>query len=90
MDKESIDKYVRNFKSLWDTVEALGGLPGIHNGLVKGLLALPGQVRDPSNITEDKWTEAKEEVVDTVKAALLISGADKQRYGRLKEQLANN
>ncbi len=25
-----------------------------------------------------------------MKAALLISGADKQRYGRLKEDLANN
>ena len=29
-------------------------------------------------------------MADAVKAALLISGADKQRYGRLKEQLANN
>jgi hypothetical protein len=47
-------------------------------------------VIDPSNITKDERTEAKEEVVDSVKAALLISGADKQRYGRLKEQLANN
>jgi hypothetical protein len=48
------------------------------------------QVRDPRNITKDERTEAKEEMVDAVKAALLISGADKQRYGRLKEQLANN
>ncbi len=47
-------------------------------------------MRDPSNITEDKWIKAEEEVADAVKAALLISGADKQRYGRLKEQLANN
>ncbi len=29
-------------------------------------------------------------MVDAVKAALLISGADKRRYGRLKEQLPNN
>jgi hypothetical protein len=71
-------------------VEAFGGLPGIHKGLVKGLLTSPGQVRDPSNITKDKWTEAKEEVADAVKAALLISRSDKRRYGRLKEQLANN
>jgi len=47
-------------------------------------------VRDPSNITEDKQTEAVEEVVDAIKtAAPLIRGADKWRYGRLKEQLAN-
>ncbi len=28
--------------------------------------------------------------MEAVKAALLISGADKRRYGRLKEQLAND
>ena len=30
-DKESMEEYGRNFKSLWDMVEALGGSPGIHN-----------------------------------------------------------
>ena len=89
-EKESVDEYARNFKSLWDTVEAFGGSPGIHQGLVNGLLAMPGQVRDPRNITNAEETAAEEEVADAVKAALLISGADKRRYGRLKEQLANN
>ncbi len=42
MDRESINEYVHNFKSLWDKVEAFGGLPGIHKRLVKGLLILPG------------------------------------------------
>ncbi len=41
-EKESIDKYARNFKSLWDTVEAFRGSPGIHQGLIKGLLPSPG------------------------------------------------
>ena len=89
-EKESVDEYARNFKSLWDTVEAFGGSPGIHQGLVKGLLASPGQVRNPSNITDAEQTAAEEDVADAVKAALLISRADKWRYGRLKEQLANN
>ena len=57
---------------------------------MKGSLASPGQVRNPSNITEAEQTAAEEEVADTVKAALLISRADKWRYGRLKEQQANN
>ena len=57
---------------------------------MKGLLASPGQVRDPNNITDAEQTAAEEEVADAVKAALLISEADKRRYGRLKEQLANN
>ena len=47
-------------------------------------------MRDPWNITDAEETAAEEEVADAVKAALLISGADKRRYGRLKEQLANN
>ncbi len=47
-------------------------------------------MRDPRNITDAEETAAEEEVADAVKAALLISGADKRRYGRLKEQLANN
>ncbi len=75
--KESINEYTRDFKSLWDMVEAFGGSPGIHKGLVKGILELPGQVSNPNNINQDKQTKTEEEVVDVVKAALLISGADK-------------
>jgi hypothetical protein len=41
-EKEIVDKYGRNFRSLWDTVEAFGGSPGINRGLVEGLLNEPG------------------------------------------------
>ena len=86
--KESIEEYTRDLKSLWDKVEAFGGSPGFHQGLVDGLLAAPGRVGDPRNITVAEQAAAEDEVADAVKAALLISGADKRRYGRLKEQLA--
>ena len=89
-EKESVDKYARNFKSLWDMVEAFRRSTGLHKGLVKGLFATPGRVTNPSRIIAAELAEAKEEVADAVKAALRISRADKQRYGRLKEQLANN
>jgi hypothetical protein len=89
-DKETVEEYSRNFKSLWDTVEAFGGSPGLHRGLVEGVLRTPGKVRDVNNITEGEDIAAEEEVAEAVKAALLISGADKRRYGKLKEQLANN
>ncbi len=49
-EKESVDEYAHNFKSLWDKVEAFEGSPGIHQGLVNGLLATPGRVRDPRNM----------------------------------------
>jgi hypothetical protein len=90
IDKESVEEYSRNFRSLWNTVEAFGGSPGIHKGLVKGVLATPGKVEDPNHVTSDEMAAAEEEVAEVVKAALLISGEDKRRYRRLKEQLANN
>ncbi len=33
-ERESVEEYSRNFKSLWDTVEAFGGLPGMQKGLI--------------------------------------------------------
>ncbi len=85
-----MEEYSRNFKSLWDTVEAFGGLPGKQKGLIDGLLKLPGTVPDPDNMTAKEFKATENEVAEVVKAALLISGANKVRYWRLEEQLATN
>ena len=77
-EKESVEEYGRNFKSLWDTVEAFGGSPGMHKGLVEGILKDPGRVRNANSITDSERRAAEQEVSDTVKAALVISGADKR------------
>jgi hypothetical protein len=37
-----------------------------------------------------KRKKAEEDATEAMKVALLISRADKGRYGRLKDQLANN
>jgi hypothetical protein len=37
-ERESMEEYSRNFKSLWDTVEAFGGSLGMQKGLISGLL----------------------------------------------------
>jgi hypothetical protein len=71
-------------------VEVFGGLPGVHKGLVKGVLAKPGKARDPYNVTEEELAAMEEDMTKAVKAALLISSVDKKRCGKLKEQLANN
>jgi len=89
-EKDTVNKYGRNFQSLWDTVEAFGVSPGIHRGLVEGLLNEPRRVANPGNITAAERRVAEEEANESVKAALLISGADIQRYGKLKDKLANN
>ncbi len=89
-EKDTVDEYRHNFQSFWDTVEAFGGSPEIHKGLVDRLLKEPGRVADRANITANERRATEEETNESVKAALLISGAEKQRYGKLKDKLANN
>ena len=90
-EKYSVEYYSRNLTSLWDTAEAFDASPRIHRGLVEGwLLAKPGRIADINNITDAERAEAKTQTLDAVKAALLISGADKRRYGGLKNDLGNN
>jgi hypothetical protein len=85
-EKEIVKECARNFKSLWDKVEAFGGSPGIHQGLVDAALNRRG-LANPN----DAQIEAAENVaVEQVKAALLISGADQRKFGKLKDELANN
>ena len=85
-EKETVEEYTRNFQSLWDMVEAFGGLLGIQVGLVAGELRR-------RNITYPSPTElskAEDFSIEQVKAAMLISGASCQQYGKLKDELAND
>ena len=54
------------------------------------MLAEPGRIADVNNITDMEQIEAETQTSDAVKAALLISGAYKRRYGGLKNDLGNN
>jgi hypothetical protein len=60
-EKESVDKFTRIFKSLWDTVEALKGSSGVHTGLVNAMLVTLGQVADPNNVRMTKLKAAEED-----------------------------
>jgi hypothetical protein len=61
-----------------------------HNkGLIAGILKEPGRVSS-SSATPTKIKNVEEEASKLVKAVLLISRADKRRYGWLKNKLANN
>ncbi len=79
LEKESIKENGRNFKSLWETVEAFGGSPGVHKGLFNGLLAQTGWVANPWSPTVAERKQAEADASEAVKAALLISGANKQQ-----------
>ena len=54
------------------------------------MLAEPGHIADVNNITDAERAEAETQTSDAVKAAILMSGAKKLRYGGLKNDLGNN
>jgi hypothetical protein len=61
--------------------------------MIEALARDPKKVADPNNLMADEITKLENEANEAneaVKAALLISGADKRRFGRLKDELANN
>jgi hypothetical protein len=86
--KDMVEEYGQNFRSLWDTVEAFGGSPGIHKGLTDSILETVVGTGGTAMTAQIK--AAKEQSSKAVKAAFLISGADRHQYGNLKDQLANN
>ena len=45
-NKETVEEYGRNFRSLWNSVEAFGGSPEVHEGLVHGILSNLGNNTD--------------------------------------------
>ncbi len=89
-EKEGVNQYWRNFRSLWDMVEAFGGSPGVHKGLLNVLLKDPSWVNNVHNVTPKERAEAEETICEAVKAAMLISGMDKRQYGKLRNELPNN
>ena len=78
-DEESVVEFTRNFKSFWDMVEVFGGSPGVHKRLVNVVLAKPGRVEDPNNVTVAELKAAEEDTTKAVKAVLLVSRAEKRR-----------
>jgi hypothetical protein len=53
------------------------------------LLRDPTQVMNVSNIIKGEHTKAEEDAYKVMKAPMLISRADKRRYGRLKDKPTN-
>jgi len=85
-----VDQFSRNLDSLWDTSTAFGASPGFHKKLVNNYLSIAGHTEDPYNLTIKEITVAEEATNESVKAALLMSGEDKKRFGSLKKELAND
>jgi hypothetical protein len=61
-EKDGVDQYGRNFMSLWDTVQAFGGLLGVHKGLIEAQVKNPSQVNNVNKVTPKECREAASEV----------------------------
>ncbi len=79
-EKESVEEYGGNLKSLWDMVEGFGGSPGLHKGMMELLMKDTTKFADPGVPTEDKIAKVESQANKSVKAALLIIGANKRRF----------
>ena len=88
--KETVKQCGQNFGMFWETVEAFGGSPGAHQGIINALLKDPTQIASVGSPMASEKKKAEEDATESVKAALLISGANKTRFGKLKDDLANN
>jgi hypothetical protein len=90
LEKELVEEYGRNLKSLWDMVEAFGGSPGLHKGMMEALAKDTTRFANAGAPTEDEITKMENEANEAMKTELLISGANKQQYGQLKDELTNS
>ena len=89
-NKETGEQYGGNFRALWETVEAFGGSPGIHQGMIEAMLKDSTRAANVGKRTVAEISKTEDNATEAVKTALLISGADKMRFRRLKNKLANN
>ena len=55
-DKETVERYGRNL--LWETVEAFGGSPRIHQGMIDAMLKDPTRVANVAKPTTNKRNKA--------------------------------
>jgi hypothetical protein len=77
LEKELVEEYGRNLKSLWDMVKAFEGSPGLHKRMMEALARDVTRFAKAGAPTEDKITKMENEANKTVKMGLLISGADR-------------
>ncbi len=58
--------------------------------MMEALARDPKKVTDPNYLMVDEMAKLEDKANEVVKAALLVSRADKRRFGRFEDELANN
>jgi hypothetical protein len=81
--------YMEEFMAIIGVVETYGGEWGQEPGLIRAKLQA-ANVADPDNPTPDELDDAKEAARDDFLAMMFLSGADKDRYWKLRNELSND
>ena len=85
----SNEDYVEQFEALWETVEQQGGNLTNHPGLIADrALEIAEEVGRNAALDQDVAT-ATEQIANEMKAAFMLSGAEKNRHKQLKSMLEN-
>ncbi len=76
-ERETVEEYGRNLKSLWDTVQAFGGSLGLHKEMMEALVKDRTRFVDSAAPTKEEMLNVENEANKAVKAVLLMqtSGA---------------
>jgi hypothetical protein len=81
--------YMEEFMVIIGVVETYGGEWGQEPGLIRAKLE-KAWVPDIDNPTDAELDEAKEAARDDFLAMMFLSGADKERYWKLRDELSND
>ena len=89
-DGTSTKDYLRNFKSYWDTCEAYKAKPAYHPQLVKVKCNEITSNTTAGRQTTDVKAQAEQEIKEEFMVGLMISSANRNRFGILKRDLQNS
>jgi hypothetical protein len=62
LEKELVEEYRRNLKCLQDTIEAFGGSPGLHKGMVDALMKTTSRFTDLGTPTKEEMAKVENKV----------------------------
>ena len=87
-DKETVAEYFKTFKNKIEVIEHNGGTFGMEPGIMEAFLKEEGL--DNLTANNDQKVAAQAKTVESVMACAFILGADRNRYGKLIEDLENS
>ena len=81
--------YLEKFRNIVEVIESHGGTIGLHGGSMRAIMVEEGVI-DPDNPTRAEYNQARVAAREKYFAVALILGSDRNRYGKMIEDLEND